>query len=389
VKFHIASQEDIIAGKATDIYFLRTVEVLRAAGLEDARVRAEFHVASLPRGYKWAIFAGLKEALYALEGKPVTVYSLPEGSLFYENEPIMTIEGRYVDFAVFETTVLGILRHYTSIATKAARVKKAAGDRACLFFGARVLHPAVQPMADRAAYIGGCDGVAGVLGAELMGKRPAGTMPHALMIIFRAFRGDHTEAWLWFDKVEPPDVPRIVLADTFLDEREESLIAAQRLGERLWGVRLDTPGSRRGDMLKIAREVRWALDLSGHKDVKIVVSGGLDEEEVARLREVVDVFGVGTSIAFPPSVDISMDIVEAFVGGRWIPITKRGKLPGFKQIYSCGGRRVVAPWGSPPNCEDPKPLIKKYMEDGKIIERLPSEDEIRAYVLEQLKGVEP
>ncbi len=103
----------------------------------------------------------------------------------------------------------------------------------------------------------------------MMGRRPSGAMPHALMIIFRALKGDLAQAWLWFGKTAPPDVPRVVLADTFLDEREESLIAA-----RLWGVRLDTPGSRRGDMLKIAREVRWALDLAGYRDVKIVVSGG-------------------------------------------------------------------------------------------------------------------
>ncbi len=391
-KFHIASQEDITKGRTTDIYFVRAVEALKAAGLEDATVRAEFHVASLPRGYKWAVFAGLKEVLYALEGKPVTVYSLPEGTLFGENEPLMVIEGRYVDFAVYETPVLGILRHYSSIASKAARVKKAAQGKTCLFFGARVLHPAVQPMADRAAYIGGCDGVSGVLGAEMLGKQPSGTMPHALMIIFRALKGDHTLAWLWFDKTAPPQVPRIVLADTFLDEREESLIAAKLLGGRLWGVRLDTPGSRRGDMLKIAREVRWALDIAGYKDVKIVISGGLDEEEVARLAEVADAFGVGTSIAFPPSVDISMDIVEVLVNGVWTPITKRGKLPGFKQVYDCGGRHLVAPWRDPPpRCPDgseAKPLMRKYMEDGKIVERIPDEDEIRQYVLRQLEKAE-
>lgn len=391
-KLHIASLEDIISGKATDIYFVRTIEALRAAGLDNAVVRAEFHVASLPRGYKWAVFAGLKEALYVLEGRPVTVYSLPEGTLFGENEPLMVIEGRYVDFAVFETTLLGILRHYTSIASKAARVKKAARGKTCLFFGARVLHPAVQPMADRAAYIGGCDGVSGVLGAEMLGKQPSGTMPHALMIIFRALKGDHTLAWLWFDKTAPPEVPRVILADTFLDEREESLMAARLLGERLWGVRLDTPGSRRGNMLKIAREVRWALDLAGYKNVKIVVSGGLDEEEVARLAEVVDVFGVGTSIAFPPSVDISMDIIEVLVDGVWTPITKRGKLPGFKQVYDCGGKRLIKPWRDPPpRCPDgseARPLMRKYLENGKIVERMPSEDEIRQYVLSQLESAE-
>ncbi len=124
-------------------------------------VRAEFRVVSLPKGYRWAVYAGLKEALYALEGRPVTVYSMPEGMLFGENEYLMVIEGRYVDFAVYETTVLGILRHYSTIASKAASVKKAASGETCLFFGARVLHPAVQPMEDRTTYIGGCNGVSG------------------------------------------------------------------------------------------------------------------------------------------------------------------------------------------------------------------------------------
>jgi nicotinate phosphoribosyltransferase len=101
---------------------------------------------------------------------------------------------------------------------------------------------------------------------------------------------------------------------------------------------------------------------------------------------------VGTSIAFPPSVDISMDIVEVKVGGEWTPITKRGKLPGFKQVYDCGGRHIVAPWRDPaPRCPDgstARPLMRKYMEGGKIVESMPDEDEIRQYVLKQLEKVE-
>lgn len=69
----------------------------------------------------------------------------------------MVIEGNYTDFAVYETTFLGILRHYSSVASKAARIKKLTGDKSCIFFGARVVHPAIQPMVDRAAYIGGCE----------------------------------------------------------------------------------------------------------------------------------------------------------------------------------------------------------------------------------------
>jgi nicotinate phosphoribosyltransferase len=383
---HIATPSDILSGRITDVYFQRTVEVLKNAGLSDVKVRAEFHVSSLPREYKWAVFTGLKEVIEVLRGRRVTLYAMPEGTVFYENEPVMVIEGPYLEFAVLETAILGILRHYSSISTKAARIKKLIGDKTCLFFGARVLHPAIQPMADRAAYIGGCDGVATVLGAEMMGIKPSGTMPHALMIIFKAVMGDHTLAWVWFDKTMPMDVPRIVLVDTFLDEREEALLAAKLLNERLDGVRLDTPGSRRGNMRRIVEEVRWSLDLHGYRHVKIFVSGGLDEPQIAALKDVADGFGVGTSIAFPPSVDLSMDIVEVEVNGKWVPITKRGKLPGFKQVYKCGTRHVVVKWGEPATCGEP--LLVKWIENGVVVRTPLSEGEIREYVLQQLKELE-
>ncbi len=396
--FYVAKIEEVLSGEVTDIYFKRTVDVLKAAGLENVKVRAEFHVTSLPRGHGWAIFAGLKEVINLVinANLRVSIYSLPEGTIFFEDEPLMVIEGRYIDFAVYETAILGILRHYSSIATKAARIKKAAGDRVVLFFGARAVHPVIQPMVDRAAYIGGCDAVANVVSAKLLEKEPVGTMPHALMIIFKQAVGDHTVAWAWFDKTLPENIPRIVLVDTFYDEREETILALRILGNKLKGIRLDTPGSRRGNMKKIVREVKWTLKLLGREDVKIVVSGGLDEESIRELRDLVDAFGVGTSIAFPPSIDISMDIVEIYDDklGKWIPITKRGKLPGFKQVYRCVEemKDEVKPWNEEPSitCKSgsPKPLLVKYVEDGRVIKELPSDDEIRRYVLEQLNYVE-
>ena len=370
----------------SDVYFSYALETLKNAGLADVRVRAEFHVSSLPRDYKWALFTGLKEVIELLKGRDVTLYAMPEGTVFYENDPLMVIEGPYSQFAVLETAILGIVRHYSSISTKAARVKKAVGDKLCLFFGARALHPAIQPMADRAAYIGGCDGVATIMGAKLIGIKPSGTMPHALMIIFKAALGDHTLAWVWFDKVQPPELPRVVLADTFFDEREEALTAAKLLGERLWGVRLDTPGSRRGSIRRIVEEVRWTLDLHGYRHVKIFVSGGVDESQVLQLRDLVDGFGVGTAISFPPSVDIAMDIVEVEVDGKWTPITKRGKLPGFKQVYRCGSRHVITPWGAERPCGEP--LLVKWIEKGRVVKEPPGDREIREYVLNQLNSVE-
>ncbi|MEM1519808.1 MAG: nicotinate phosphoribosyltransferase [Pyrobaculum sp.] len=383
---YIASPSDIASGLTSDVYFSYALETLKNAGLADVRVRAEFHVSSLPRDYKWALFTGLKEVIELLKGRDVTLYAMPEGTVFYENDPLMVIEGPYSQFAVLETAILGIVRHYSSISTKAARVKKAVGDKLCLFFGARALHPAIQPMADRAAYIGGCDGVATIMGAKLIGIKPSGTMPHALMIIFKAALGDHILAWVWFDKVQPPELPRVVLADTFFDEREEALTAAKLLGERLWGVRLDTPGSRRGSIRRIVEEVRWTLDLHGYRHVKIFVSGGVDESQVLQLRDLVDGFGVGTVISFPPSVDIAMDIVEVEVDGKWTPITKRGKLPGFKQVYRCGSRHVITPWGAERPCGEP--LLVKWIEKGRVVKEPPGDREVREYVLNQLNSVE-
>ncbi|WP_291767936.1 nicotinate phosphoribosyltransferase [Caldivirga sp. UBA161] len=390
--FTIASEDEVIRGEVTDVYFARTIDVLKAAGLDKVKVRAEFHVMNLPRDYEWAVYTGLSEVLELVKraGLKVNVYSMPEGTVFQAKEPLMIIEGNYIDFAVYETPILGILRHYSSISSKAARIKYRAMNKQCLFFGARALHPIIQPMADKAAYMGGCDGVANIVGARLLGIPASGTMPHALMIIFKAVKNDHTLAWVWFDKVVPRDVPRIVLADTFLDEREEALMAAKLLGDRLSGVRLDTPSSRRGNMKAIVEEVKWTLELAGYRNVKIIVSGGLDEEAVGELSDLVDSFGVGTSIAFPPSVDISMDIVEYYDEklGEWVPLTKRGKMPGFKQVYRCSGfRDFITPFHSTVKCPDgsePEALIKKVYDESSGILMSVKPSDVRNHVLTQL-----
>ena len=371
-----------MSGIITDIYFVRTKKILEAKRLRK-KIRMEYHVVKLPRGFEWAVFAGLEEVLYVLRDKPVTVYAMPEGTLFKAGEPLMIIEGYLDDIVLYETAILGTLRHYTSIATKAARIKKLAGDKKVLFFGLRALHPAIAPAVDRAAYIGGVDAVSGYASQKYLGLKPQGTMPHVLIVAF----GNQVEAWKAFDEVVEPEVPRIMLVDTFYDERVEALMAAQLLGERLHGVRLDTPSSRRGSMKQIVEEVRWTLDIHGYKHVKIVVSGGIDEKEVVELRNLVDAFGVGTSIAMPPSIDISADIVEVYEDNTWKPITKRGKLPGAKQVYRKrpGLNDIITLLDKPGVVpSDYTPLLKKYIEDGRILLEPPSLEEIRKYVLEQL-----
>lgn len=385
MRFYIADEASILNGEITDVYFDRAVRTLEHLGLKEVKVRMEIHSYGLPKDYQWAVFTGLEEVLNLLEGKDVTVYAMPEGTLFKEIEPVMIIEGNYLDFGVYETAFLGILRHYSSISTKAARIKRLALDKTVLFFGLRALHPAIAPMVDRAAYIGGCDGISGAFNEKTIGVKPSGTMPHALMLSV----GDNVKAWKAFDEAMPPDVARIMLVDTFEDERTEALKAAQLLKDKLYGIRLDTPSSRRGNFRKIIKEVRWTLNIHGFTNVKIYVSGGIDEDDIIQLRDVVDGFGVGTSIATPSEgVDFSADIVEKFENGKWVPFTKRGKWPGAKQVYRCGDTPdtdVITLLDVQPPRPECKPLLKKVMERGKIITDLPSAKEIREYVLEQLK----
>ncbi|MEM1537228.1 MAG: nicotinate phosphoribosyltransferase [Candidatus Nezhaarchaeales archaeon] len=382
-QFFVASEEDIKNGLTTDIYYVRTREVLIKKGLADTKVAMDAHVYSFPKGYTWAVLAGVEEVAKLLEGLKVDVYAMDEGTVFRLYQPLLRIEGAYGEFGVLETTILGLLRHSSSIATKAARCKKAAGDKLVISFGVRAIHPAIAPMADRAAFIGGCDGVAGISGAKLIGEKPMGTIPHELVIVF----GDQVSAWKAFDEVMPPDVPRIALCDTWFDERAEALMAAQSLGAKLFGVRFDTPSSRRGDIRRIVEEARWTLNIHGYTNVKIVLSAGIDEYAIAKLKDVVDVFGVGTAIMFPPSVDIALDIVE--LNGK--PVSKRGKMPGRKQVYRCLNcfHDELKPLGLKiekcPKCGGPvEELLKPLIKNGEIVRDLPKPQRIREYLLKQL-----
>ncbi|RMG60027.1 MAG: nicotinate phosphoribosyltransferase, partial [Deltaproteobacteria bacterium] len=237
---YIPTAEEIRAGRTTDVYFVRTLEILRQRGLDRVPVKAEIYLKGLPSNYEWGIFAGVEEVASLLEGRGVRLSALPEGSLFFPGEPVAVIEGAYGEFAEMETALLGILCQASGIATKAARVKEAAGDRIVLSFGARRMHPALSVFIDRYAYIGGCDGVSVILSAEKLGIPPTGTIPHALILVM----GDTVEAMRAFDEVVPPEVNRICLIDTFQDEKFEAIRVAEAFGEKLFAVRLDTPSSR-------------------------------------------------------------------------------------------------------------------------------------------------
>src|SRR2546422_9264885 len=142
------------------------------------------------------------------------------------------------------------------------------------------MHPGFAPLIELSVTIGGLDAITTPLGADLLGGPAIGTMPHPLVIVM----GGPREAFAAVHKYLEAKIPRIALVDTYYDEETEALMAVEAIPGPA-GVRLDTPASRRGNFAAIVREVRWELDLRGHPDVKIFVSGSVDEKSIPALLE--------------------------------------------------------------------------------------------------------
>lgn len=310
----------VVAGDTADIYFLRTREVLEKAGLNP---RATMEVFPARDG----LLCGMREVVSLLrkalpEGSEV--WGLREGESFVRKEVVLRITAPYQSYGIYETAIAGYLAQESGWATAARECVEAAQGVPVISFGARHVHPDVAAVMDYAAVVGGCLSCSSVLGARLAGIQPAGTMPHALIICF----GDTVEAALAFDKFLPPEVPRTVLVDTFHDEAEEAVRVASVMGERIRGVRLDTPGERGGVTAELVKEVRARLDQGGYGHVEIFVSGGVTPQRMREMRELgarVDGFGVGSYITSAPPIDFTADLKE--VEGK--PIAKRGRIPGI------------------------------------------------------------
>jgi nicotinate phosphoribosyltransferase len=391
--FWLPTEREIKNAETTDAYFLHTKEVLRKNHI-NSHVTIEVFARDVPYPDNWGVLSGVYEAAKLLEGLPLNVWSFDEGSVFVADaskaiyEPLMVIEGRYIDFVEYENPLLGFLSSSTSVSTRAAKFRQAAGSKLLFSFGTRRVHPALAAMVERACYIAGFDGVSNVLGAKLLKIGASGTMPHALVQIL----GSQEKAWRLFDKTISKDTPRIALVDTFWDEKSESIAAFEALGTKLWGVRLDTPSSRRGDFAKIAEEVRWELDIRGGQKVKIIASGRLGEEAIAKLNPIVDGYGIGTAVAYPSVIDLNAKIVEVREGSKRLFRAKRGGLGGRKAVYrSAGFHDWVALEGSP-KPKGSSGLLKPLLKDGKIVGEFEGLDKIRSRVrtsLEELKISQP
>ena len=345
-------------GTATDAYFERTEEALEHAGV-NPRVVVEVTADQFPSG-EFEVLAGVESVARLLKGRPVDVEAMPEGQLF-DGGPVMRIEGQYLDFASLETSILGFLSQASGFATAALEARRAAPESQVLSFGARHVHPAIAAVVERSALVGGLDGFSHVAAGALLGREAGGTMPHALVICMG--RGRQEDAWRAFHEAAPPEVPRIALCDTYSDEVDEVLRAVDELGDDLDGVRLDTTGSRRGDFEHIIREVRWELDVRGHEDVDIFVSGGLTPDRIRELRDLADGFGVGSHVTNADPVDFALDIVT--VDGE--PAAKRGKLSGKKQVYRTADGAHAVGLADREGPLDAEPLLEPLLRDGEVV----------------------
>jgi len=314
-------REDVLSGETADIYFARTVEILRKEGINPVATMEFF-------AGRAGVLCGMDEVKALLsrvlpKGK-CEVWALAEGDTMKEREVVLRITAPYQSYGLYETAIDGILAHCSGWATAARECVEAARGIPVVSFGARHVYPTVAGIMDYAAIVGGCVGCSSIAGAKLAGVEPSGTIPHALILVI----GDTVEATKAFDKHMPAAVPCVALVDTFKDEVEESLRVAQALGKKLTSVRLDTPPERGRVTPELVKEVRARLDMAGFKKVKVFASGGINLERIRQFIEAgapVDAFGVGSYISGAKPIDFTADLHE--LEGK--PIAKRGRIPGI------------------------------------------------------------
>ncbi|WP_314663332.1 nicotinate phosphoribosyltransferase [uncultured Selenomonas sp.] len=414
----------------------------------DIRVAFDLFFRSVPDKGGYAVFAGLEHVIEFVENLSFSdedidyfraqnlfseeflqflrtfrfrgdIYAVPEGTIIYPNDPLMTVVAPIIDAQLVETALLAQINHQSLIATKASRIVRAAEGRKVSDFGARRAHNMdAATYGARAAYIGGVDMTATVSAGQQFGIPISGTMAHSWVMFFE----DEFTAFKKYAELYPQAT--VLLVDTY-DVIHSGIPNAIRTahevlepqGHRLVGVRIDS-----GDLAYLSKRVRAMLDEAGLTDCKIILSNSLDEFTISSLLlqdAQVDSFGVGERLITAKSDPVFgavYKLVAVEKDGVFAPRIKMSenveKLtnPGLKDLYRIYDRHgkavadMLAVRGEeidltkPFRYVDPrKPwknrffdgfsavnLRRLYVREGKRVEELPSLDEIRAYVQKQL-----
>ncbi len=389
----------------TDLYELTMAAGYFDAGKADERATFELSIRRLPARRNFVLAAGLPQIVDYLLNLSFTteeidylrslpqfgnaspaffdylrglrftgdLFAVPEGTPLFAGEPALILRAPIVEAQIPETYLLAALTFPTLIATKAARLVAVAGGRPVVEFGTRRAHTAeAGVLGARAAYIGGCSATSNTLAGYRYGIPVSGTAAHSWVMSYpcekEAFRhlqrtlGEHT----------------VQLIDTY--DPLEGARHAVEVGKPLWGVRLDS-----GDFVALSHEVRGILDAAGLTDVKIMISGDLDEYRIRDLLAVgapIDAFGVGTQLATSgdaPSMGAVYKMVELEISGikRFTAKFSADKQtrPGAKQIFRDEARDVVARSGE---CGKGDALLQPVILGGQLVEPLPTVEQARA-----------
>jgi nicotinate phosphoribosyltransferase len=294
------------------------------------------------------------------------VWAVPEGTPVFADEPLLEVEAPLPEGQVLETVIMNQMHLQTVLASKAARVKAAAGDRAVVDFGLRRMHGTDAGLkAARAFHIAGVDATSNVLAGKVWGVPVTGTMAHSYVQAHE----DEMEAFRAFTRAFPDTT---LLVDTYdtLEGVKKVVRLAEELGEdfRVRAIRLDS-----GDLGDLAASSRRILDRAGLERVAIFASGGLDEWEIRRLLEggaPIDGFGVGTGMGVSrdaPTLDIAYKLVAYRGRGRMKLSRGKRSLPARKQVFrqeDAAGRATGDVLGLAHESLAGRPLLRKVMEAG-------------------------
>lgn len=408
--------EPVPSALLTDLYQLNMVQAYLESGQTGTAV-FEFFVRKLPPQRSFLMAAGLEQVLDLLETLRFSpdevdwlarsgrfsaglidylagfrfsgeVHAMPEGTVFFANEPILRVTAPLPEAQLIETRLINVLHFQSLIASKAARMVLLAPGRLLVDFGLRRAHGAEAGlMAARASYVAGFAGSATLLAEKLFGIPAFGTMAHSFVQSFDS----EAAAFEAFARARPKDL--VLLIDTYDTEAAARKVVAlapklRQQGIKIRGVRIDS-----GDLVALSKSVRRILDEGGLAETTIFVSGGIEEESLAafaREGAPVDGIGIGTSLATSsdvPAFDCAYKLQE-YAG---LPRRKRsaGKAtwPGRKQVwrrYDADGHMISDVLSTQEDVHDGEPLIGLVMQDGRRIGPRPSLQEIRARARREL-----
>src|SRR5262245_43072523 len=403
----------------TDLYQLNMIEAYLAHG-ETKTAVFELFVRRLPARRGFLMAAGLEQALKFIENLRFAadeiawlsntglfatrtlaylsdlrftgdIHAMPEGTIFFANEPVLRITAPLPEAQLVETRLINILHFQSLIASKASRMVLAAPGKLLVDFGLRRAHGAEAGLlAARASYIAGFTGTATVLAAKLFDIPVLGTMAHSYI----QAHDSETVAFERFAQARPKDL--VLLIDTYDTEAAARKVVAlaprlEAAGIKISGVRLDS-----GDLISLSKSVRRILDEGGLGQVTIFASGGLDEDELMALGAAnapINGFGIGTSLTTSsdvPALDCAYKLQEYAGLPRRKHAPGKATLPGRKQVwrrYHPDGSMAADTLSLENDRQDGRELIRLFMRTGKRVSPPPTLDEIREHAARELQSL--